>query len=248
MGFAELHFHLLPGVDDGPPSIEESVELARMAAADGTRTIVATPHVNGYYGLDVGTLPERTGEIAERLRREGVPIDVLCGGELAPERVGSLSRRELDSIAQGPPGRRWLLLEAPLTGLDHIFSTAADELRGRGFAVVVAHPERALAQLESGWPVLERELRAGSAIQLNAWSLAGVNGERAREIAFQLLRAWPLVAVASDAHGPERMPSMRLAIAVLEDAGERDPGRFVATAPAALLEQGLPARTPAVAA
>jgi protein-tyrosine phosphatase len=248
MCLAELHFHLLPGVDDGPQSIEESVELARVAASEGTRTIVATPHVNAYFSVDVATLPERTREVAARLRQEKVPVEVRCGGELAPERVGSLSWRQLDSIAQGPPGRRWLLLEAPLSGLDHSFTAAAQELRGRGFAVVVAHPERSLAELESGWPVLEQELRAGSAIQLNAWSLSGRNGERARELAFRLLSVWPRAAVASDAHGPERPPSLRLALDVLSAGGEPDPGRYVAAAPHALLKRGLAARAGAVAA
>ena len=57
--------------------------------------------------------------------------------------VDRLSHRELDAIAQGPAGRRWLLLEAPFDGIRG-YTEAADELRDRGFAVVVAHPERAL--------------------------------------------------------------------------------------------------------
>jgi protein-tyrosine phosphatase len=248
MGFAELHFHLLPGIDDGPRSLEESVELARLAAAEGTQTIVATPHVNSYFELDVGTLPERIRELAARLRQERVPVEVLCGGELAPERVGDLTGRQLETIAQGPPGRRWLLLEAPLSGLHDHFTDAAEVLRSRGFGVVIAHPERSLVEAESGWRVLERELRAGSAIQLNAWSLAGVNGERAREAALALLRAWPLAAVASDAHSPQRPPSLRLALQTLTELGERDPGRFVAGAPHALLKRGVGPRLPAIAA
>lgn len=244
----EIHFHLLPGVDDGPSSIEASVELARVASKEGTRTIVATPHVNGYFPTDISGLPERRREVADRLRRERVPIDVLCGGELAPEVVGRLSQAELESIARGPRGRRWLLLEAPLGGLDRVFAGDAEELRERGFAVVVAHPERSLGALESGWQVLEQELRAGSALQLNAWSLAGLNGELARSNALRLLHATPLVVVASDAHGPPRMPSLRLALDVLAGIRERDPGRFVAAAPQALLQRGLPGRVPALAA
>jgi protein-tyrosine phosphatase len=211
MSFAEIHFHLLPGLDDGPPSIEASVELARAAAAEGTRTIVATPHVHRFYPIDVSSLPERVRHVAGRLRAERIPVEVLCGGELAPEMVARLTQPELELIAQGPPDNRWLLLEAPFSGLDDAFAAAADELRVRGFGVVVAHPERSLRNLQSDWRVLEHELRAGSAIQLTAWSLAGLYGERARAYALRLLHAAPLVAVASDAHGPERMPSLRLA-------------------------------------
>jgi protein-tyrosine phosphatase len=248
MTFSEIHFHLLQGVDDGPSSIEGSVELARLAAADGTGTIVATPHVNGHFGIDVGSLPELVRELADRLRRERVAVHVLCGGELAPERVEGLSQPELDTIAHGPPDRRWLLLEPPLTGFNDPFSSAADELRARGFGIVVAHPERSLTAPRSQWRLLEREIHAGSAIQLTAWSLAGLNGERARANAVRLLRAVPLVAVASDAHGPDRRPSLRLALDALSGLRIANPRRLVADVPRALLQEGLPARAPAAAA
>ena len=244
----ELHFHLLPGVDDGPSSIEESVELARIAAAEGTRTIVATPHVNMTVDLSVPSLPERVHEVAERLRRERVPVGVNCGGELSPERVWRLDQPELELIAQGPAGNRWLLLEAPLEGLDDRFTAAASELRARGFGIVVAHPERALAAGPSGWPIIQDELRAGAALQLNAWSLAGLNGEWVRAAAMRLLHATRLVAVSSDAHGPNRPPSLTLALDTLARLGEPDPRWFVGAVPRLLLERGLPGRSSAAAA
>ena len=248
MRFAEIHFHLLPGVDDGPASLDDGVELARMAAVDGTGTVVATPHVSSFYPTDVTSLPERVREVQDRLRRKRVSIRVRCGAELAPEMVARLPGTELEMIALGPPGRRWLLLEAPLTGLNDAFAEAASELRGRGFGIVVAHPERSLGGLESGWPILQREIRAGGALQLNAWSLAGLNGERARANALRLLHAAPIVAVASDAHGPERAPALRLALGALRGLGEADPVGFVAAAPHALLERGLPGRPAALVA
>lgn len=240
MSFAELHFHLLPEVDDGPPSMEASVELARIAAAEGTRTIVTTPHVNEAIDLDVNSLPDRLAEVADRLRRQRVPVRLLCGGELAPELVWGLDQSQLELIAQGPPRNRWLLLEAPLEGLDDGFIAAARELRARGFGIVVAHPERALASPQSDRPIIADELRAGSALQLNAWSLAGLNGELARAEAVRLLNVTPLVAIASDAHGPERPPALRMAVDVLAALGQRDPRRFVGTVPRLLLERGMP--------
>ena len=240
MSYAELHFHLLPGIDDGPPSLEASVELARAAAAEGTRTIVATPHVNQTCPNDVGELPGRVREVAERLRRERIPIEVRCGAELAPEMVAGLSPAKLETIAHGPAGSRWLLLEAPLTGADDGFSTAADKLRRQGFAIVVAHPERALSNPHIGWRALERELHAGSAVQINAWSVAGLYGDRIRLNAFRVLDAATRAVIASDAHGPERMPALGLGLDALAASGVRDPGRLAASVPRALLERGLP--------
>ena len=239
MSYAEIHFHLLPGIDDGPSSIEESVALAAAAAAEGTRTIVATPHVHPMFDTDVSTLPDRVEEVRARLAAERIRIEVLCGAELAHDMVGGLSQSELETIAHGPRERRWLLLEAPLGGADETYTAAAEELRGRGFGVVVGHPERALATGQAGWRAIEHELAAGSALQINAWSVAGLYGERVRNAAISLLHRAPRAAIASDAHGGERMPALGLAIGALKAAGLKDPARFADAAPRALLEHGL---------
>jgi protein-tyrosine phosphatase len=241
MSYSELHFHLLPGVDDGPPTLADSVELAAAAAAEGTRTIVATPHVNASLGHDVDALPERVAEVQAELRRHRIPITVICGAELAPERVAGLSQRELEIIAQGPSGRRWVLLEAPLDGLTARYSQAADELRARGFAVVLAHPERALAHREAGWRALQYELAAGSAMQVNAWSVAGLYGEQVRRDAERVLAGPATVAIASDAHGPSRMPALRMAFSALTRLGDREGPRRMGAIPQALLSEGLTA-------
>ena len=132
MSHTEIHFHLLPGVDDGPASLDESVELARAAVADGTRTIVATPHVHPQHITDVSLIAEAVEELQDGLARERVPIDVRAGGELSQSMVGRFGQTELEAIAQGPPGRRWLLLEPPFAGMDETYTVAADLLRERG--------------------------------------------------------------------------------------------------------------------
>jgi protein-tyrosine phosphatase len=247
VGHTELHFHLLPGVDDGPETLEASIELARAAAAQGTRTIVATPHVMETLVTDVRSLPPLVAQVGGALRGAGIPIRVLCGGELAHPMVARLSHEELDLIAHGPPGRRWLLLEAPLTGLDQGFASAAAELRAKGFAALIAHPERALPDSPAGWEIIDAELAAGSGLQVNAWSLAGVYGERVREHAIRAAKATPIVALASDAHGPARPPALHQGFAALAAAGIPEPERFASFNPIVLLGRGLPIR-PGVAA
>jgi protein-tyrosine phosphatase len=239
MSYAELHFHLLPGIDDGPSSIEQSVELAAAAAAEGTRTIVTTPHVHTQWVTDVSVLPERVREVNDKLAARRIRIEVLCGGELDLAMVSRLSQRDLDTIAHGPPGRRWVLLEAPLTGIDGSYTVAADDLRERGFAVVVAHPERALRWSDAGWETLEHELSAGSVVQINAWSVAGLYGELVRATALWLLRTAPRAVIASDAHGGSRMPALGLAVDALAAARVPEPHRLIDAVPRGLLEQGL---------
>jgi protein-tyrosine phosphatase len=248
MSYTELHFHLLPGVDDGPATMQASVELARVAAAEGTRTIVATPHVQETRVSDVRILPHRVSQVEDALRGAGIPIRVLCGGELAHSMVPRLSRAELDLIAHGPPGRRWLLLEAPLPGLDQQFASAAARLRAQGFAIVIAHPERALPHSADGWQIIDLELAAGSGLQINAWSLAGFYGERVREQAIRAAKATSMVALASDAHGSTRPPALCQGLAALAAAGIAEPERFASFNPKALLERGLPIRAGVAAA
>lgn len=248
MTYAELHFHLLPGIDDGPSSMEESMALAAAASAEGTRLIVATPHVHPMFQTDVSTLPERVDEVRARLAARRIPIEVVCGAEVAHDMVGGLSAAELEVVSHGPAGRRWLLLEAPLTGLTDAYSLAADEVRARGYAVVVAHPERALGRAEEGWRAVDHELAAGSALQINAWSVAGLYGERMRTNALALLHRARHAAIASDAHGGERMPALTLALDALTAARIPDPRRLMGSAPYRLLESGLSARPDSLAA
>jgi protein-tyrosine phosphatase len=236
--YVELHFHLLPGVDDGPPTMADSVALARAAIADGTRLVVATPHVHADLFTDPGGILEHTERLRERLRAERVQLDVLPGGELDHRVAGRLSQAQLELIAQGPSGRRWLLLEAPFGGLPAEFAQVADDLRRSGFAAVIAHPERA-RPTPAGDAILRREIELGSALQLTAASLNGGLGEQAREQAKRLLALAPRVVVASDAHGPSRMPALTGARRALIELGVRDPSRYLAAAPRSLLEDGL---------
>jgi protein-tyrosine phosphatase len=248
MSYADIHFHLLPGVDDGPSSMDESVALAAAAIADGTRVVVATPHVRTGFLTDVSDLPERVRELTDRLAHERIGLAVRRGAELGHDMVGRLSQTELDSIAHGPPGGRWLLVETPFVGLGDEFSAATDELRDRGFAVVVAHPERARESSGPFTAALDHELRCGSVLQVNAWSLVGRHGPEAYERAHALLRAGKVGLIASDAHGGRRQPALTLAVAACGQAGvgPHDARRLVGSTPQRLLERGL--RVPALAA
>lgn len=215
MARVDIHFHLLPGVDDGPRTMAESLELARAAVADGTRTVVATPHVRGDFLTDVSELPDRVRELRHALDRERIGLRVEAGGELGHDMVGRLSQRELERIAVGPRGRRWLLLESPWAGFEEDFHDAAEELRERGFGLVLAHPERSPGHA----PGLLHELAAGALAQVNAASVTGANGEGAEGAAGRLVSGSLPVLLASDAHSARRAPMLRRAVTTLLASG-----------------------------
>src|SRR3712207_3833224 len=144
----EIHFHILPGIDDGPATLADSLELAEQAFADGTGTIVATPHVRGDFHARVDDLPERVAALQAEIDAARIPVALRVGAELGHDMVGRLDQHELDLVAHGPPGARWLLVESPFSGICDDFAAATAELRDRGFAAVLAHPERAFGVLE----------------------------------------------------------------------------------------------------
>jgi protein-tyrosine phosphatase len=239
----DVHLHVLPGVDDGPADLGEALALAADAVADGTTVAVATPHIRPGYVTDVSELPGRVAELQLALARERIPLELRVGGELAHGMVERMSQDELETIAHGPPGARWVLLEAPFFGFGPAFHDAAGELRERGFGVVIGHPERS-ARLGEDLAPLRHEVLYGSALQLNVWTIAGRHGEEARDIALRLVREGLASVVASDAHSDWRQPLLSRAIVDLEHAGiDRMTVRALAvTGPRRLLEAGLRGR------
>jgi protein-tyrosine phosphatase len=194
----DLHCHVLPGIDDGPQTIEEALELARGASSAGTSTIVATPHVSARYPNDAATIARLVGELNGRLRAEGIAIEVLPGAEIALTSAVEMDPERLAELGLGGAGGR-LLIEPPFTpsagGIDAI---VLDIMRG-GHRVVLAHPERCPA-FHRDRAVLESLVRAGALTSITAGSLVGRFGGEVRRFALALVRDGLVHNVASDAH------------------------------------------------
>jgi len=242
MPYVDLHFHLLPGVDDGPADMAASLELARAAVADGTATVVATPHVRPGVGpTDAVEIHARVMQLRSALATEEITLAVRCGGELCHEMVARMRQSELELLAQGPSGARWLLVEAPFHGIGPDFHGATAELRDRGFGVLVAHPERSADASLDGSAGLRRELAAGALAQVNAMSLTGDHGEEACSAAWELIAEGLVAVVASDAHGPTRPPALGLARRTLLEVGisPRSAAELIGATPHRLLATGI---------
>ena len=237
MGRTDLHCHILPGVDDGPDTMAESLEYAATVVAAGTKTVVATPHVELVH---VPELPGRVQELHEALRREGIDLDVRVGGELKPFSVPDLTQDDLETIAHGPAGARWLLYEVPFSGFDERFHSTAAELRARGFGLLLAHPERSRGILERGLRALEAEVAAGALVAANVDPLQGGEGPERQAAAEHLLRRGLPSVVATDAHAPRRPFTLAMGHeAVVRVTGRADLARrLTADAPARLLAEG----------
>jgi protein-tyrosine phosphatase len=239
----DLHCHVLAGIDDGAVTVEDSLALARAAAAGGTDQLVATPHVSWRYRNSSDTIAELVGALNQRLAGEGTSIRVHTGAEIAATSAADIDPDELPRL--GLAGGPWLLIEpaiAPIaTGLDAIVLG----LQGRGYGVVLAHPERCPA-FHHDPRILGSLVRAGALTSITASSLTGRFGGRVRRFALDLAREGMIHNVASDAHDHRgRPPSIG---PELERAGLGRLGEWLTVeVPAAILAgENVPPR-PAVA-
>jgi protein-tyrosine phosphatase len=212
----DLHSHVLPGVDDGARTIEDSRELASKAASEGITAIAATPHVRH----DYPTTPDRMEAEVTALRRDfseqGIPVEILHGGEVDLQAMRALSQDDLRRFTIAQNGR-YLLVEFPYRGWPLDLEQTLFDLALSGIAPILAHPERnAEVQADPGrlGPFVER----GGLVQITAASLDGRIGRRSRQAAQQLIEAGHAHVLASDAHLPEiREVGLATAAEALDD-------------------------------
>ena len=199
----DIHCHILPGVDDGAPSMEDSLEMARMAADSGVTDIIATPHCNlpGNVPKNYRSASLRAAfsRLQQALDAEGIPLRIHPGAEVfcTPELPRLLDQRQLQTLG----GSRYLLVEFYFDESAEFMEQCFRDIRHRGLVPVVAHPERYNA-VQRDPARLEGWFRRGIVIQLNKGSVLGRLGRRAQDTALWLLEHGLAHAAASDAHRP----------------------------------------------
>jgi protein-tyrosine phosphatase len=165
----DLHSHILPALDDGAIDLEDSVAMARQAESDGIEIVCATPHIRSDHDVRVDQLEGRILSVNEELDRQGVPVRVVPGGEVADEALHEVADEKLRLVSLGRSGV-WLLIEprpGPITG--DLIDTV-DRLADRNFRCVIAHPERhAGADFRTR---LEALVERGALIQVTAALIA----------------------------------------------------------------------------
>jgi len=240
VSYADLHCHLLPGIDDGAKTMEETLAHARRLHAEGVRDVACTPHVKRAHfpRVPLHELAERRAEAQREIDRAGLGVRLHPGGELAHEDALVLDPEELDLIAQGPPDAPWLLLECPFAGLDDEFEAAAERLAELGYGLLLAHPERAAG----GHERLPGLLEAGALLQVNVCSLLGNHGLDAQDLAVELVRRGLAHCLASDGHPGTREHTLQLGFHLLIRAGATgvQAYRLTQSNPRLKLTQGMP--------
>ena len=213
-GVIDLHAHILPGLDDGPATLEDSADMAAAAVAGGTRVLAATSHVNRGFALLPEDFAPAREQVAARLREEGIPLEVVQGGEVSIARVDGLDEADLRALTLG--GGPWLLLECPLSPQAPPMEPIVSALQQRGLRILLAHPERSPTFMRSPRS-LERLVGMGALAQITSTAFAGRFGDIVRKVAFEMLERDHAHVIASDAHGADgRPPDLHCALEALE--------------------------------
>ncbi len=197
----DFHTHILPGIDDGCVTIEESLEASAILAAQGVRTVVATPHfLPDHFEASPTVIFEAVSRLQEQLRAADIEIEILPGNEIMVHQ--GLVDRILggDMVPIGGKGK-YILIELPLSEIPWFAMTTLDHAVELGLTPIVAHPERCLP-LHKDAAEIRSWFSKGILAQLDIASLMGHHGTEVQRFAVMLIRNHMIHLVGSDLHGP----------------------------------------------
>ena len=215
-----MHVHALPGVDDGATTWDESLEMARQAAACGVTHLAVTPHyLPGVYEADASLVRRLTAEFRQRAAEAGISLELLEGSEvfLSLEVPELLRRGVLATL--GDRGQH-LLVELPAGEYPAWVAEVLFRVRLQGVVPVLAHPERNRV-LQQKPDLLGDLVRQGVLVQLEAGSLLGLHGRRAQAVAERWVRRGWVHMLGSDAHGARGLRTPALLRDALARLGSR---------------------------
>ena len=237
----DLHCHMIPGIDDGSKSLEQSLAMARIAVDDGITTTVVTPHhLNGVYDNPAEGVRDGVRALKEALFREGIALQLLPGSELhlVPELPDQVHRGEALTIADRGHA---VLVELPVHTVPVGAENILDHLIAMGLTPLIAHPERN-SELRRTPERLAGWVQMGCLGQVTAQSCTGNFGDAVRDAARTMIRQGSIHVVASDAHrDARRVPRITIAREPIEQWAGEDAARLLIEAfPARIADGELP--------
>ncbi|MBV1731199.1 MAG: capsular biosynthesis protein, partial [Hydrogenophaga sp.] len=174
----DLHSHILPGIDDGAKTLDDSLEMARIAVADGIHTMACTPHIYpGMYMNDGPGIDRARARLQAELDQAGIPLKLVVGADvhLVPGLLDGLKAGSVPTLNRS----RYFLLEPSHTTPPPRLEDSVFNLIASGYTPIITHPER-LTWVESHYPVFLRLIEQGAWMQVTAGALTGAFGKRAQ--------------------------------------------------------------------
>ena len=198
----DIHAHILPQVDDGPRSWEETMQMLREGVKDGVKGVVCTSHIYDLLDTDLETeLIQKFNILKARVKKERLPISLWLGSEIHC----NAKLNQASPIFTLNGNRKYVLMELPLQEFPPNAAETFFKLSLQGFRPILAHPERNGTIVQK--PTMAFELvNRGVYLQVNAGSLTGNFGKRIKRLAFELIDHNLVHFIASDCHSIKGRP------------------------------------------
>ncbi|WP_407370253.1 tyrosine-protein phosphatase [Carnobacterium sp.] len=195
----DLHCHILPGIDDGAKDMEDSMDMAREAVAEGITHILASPHYkNGHWDNEKHDILSLVDEVQQELDTRGIPLTIFPGQEV---RINGefFEDIEEDKIQFIDEGNQYVLIEFPTPTIPQYAEPLFFEMQREGITPIIVHPERNHAILKDPNKLLSF-VEKGALAQVTAASYTGGFGKEIQKVSKQLIEANLVHFIASDAH------------------------------------------------
>ena len=210
MDITDIHCHILPGIDDGSPDLDETVGMLYLAAASGVKKIVATPHSyidKGDYLSFREKIDNAFSIVCDVIKQEKIPVELVLGMELLI--TGDLEDRLYSKNYITINDTNNILIEFSFMESFEYMENAIQAVLAEGLKPVIAHPER-YVEIQGDPERVRSWLDMGCKLQLNKGSFIGYFGEESKKSAVYLLKNGFAQFIASDAHSSKsRTPYLR---------------------------------------
>ncbi|MFS0881679.1 tyrosine-protein phosphatase [Metabacillus niabensis] len=194
----DIHSHILPGIDDGAQTVEDAINMAKLAVEEGITKIIATPHhQNGKYTNKKVDIIERVSKLNCTLQKENIPLEVLPGQEtrIYGEIIEDLDKGDILSLNN----TNYLFIELPSGHIPRYTEQLLFDIQLKGFTPIIVHPERNSGVMENPEKLLDL-VKKGALTQVTAGSITGYFGKKIKKLSMQLIEANLTHFISSDAH------------------------------------------------
>ena len=198
----DIHCHILPEVDDGSRSLNESIEMAMIAKEQGITKIVNTSHYHPDFRYKKGEeLLKELEDFNNVLKENMIDIEVVIGNEIYYTKDLIKEIDELDFYTLN--NSRYILIELPPTNFPKDLCNIVYELKEKNYIPVFAHVER-YREVQENPELIYEVINAGAIIQVNSHSILGKSGKELQKVCNTLLNRNMVHVVGTDAHSSKR--------------------------------------------
>lgn len=203
----DMHSHLLPGIDDGAPDVDASIQLIKGMMELGYKKFITTPHVYpDLYPNTIETITEAHAVLTQRLQQEQMDVEVKAAAEYFideqfPERIDR--KEQLLTIHQN-----WVLIEVSFISPPSDLNETIFKMVLAGYQPVLAHPER-YSFYHHNKEVFHQFKDRGCMLQINLLSLLGYYGKSAQETARMLVTENLVDLIGTDLHHTRHLQALR---------------------------------------